>query len=373
MVPTQLIELKRPVFTTATIFVVAVIGMSTAVAADPAVTKLHKIQDAFVQIAQSVRPTVVALTGYQVETSPSGEVVPITRNNGSGFFLSTDGLIATNYHVIESADVIEVTLFDGTHHRATVVGKDRRSDLAVLRVHANITQVQPIQSLPNLKPGQWVLSLGNPLGFARNDGNAAVSIGVVSALNKSLTGYFGVEGDDRNYDNMIQTTLDFPPGQSGGPIFNLDGQIVGIATATFAVDDESPGVSFAIPMSHRTRCVLDKLSLGETIRYGLPGVQAKTVDAQTAKTFGLPHGGGAMITVLSDLSAARLGTDENLRLRDVIIELAGERIRNADALARLCATLPVDQQVEVVFFRNGKQRNGLVRLLGTLTVPNTSP
>lgn len=366
-------DIKRLGLITATLLVASVIGMPTAVAADSPIAKLKKIQDTFVELAQSLRPTVVALTGYQVETLPSGEVVPTSRNHGSGFFLNTSGLIATNYHVIESVDVIEVTLFDGTHHRATVVGKDRRSDLAVLRIDTNIIKVQPVLGTASPQPGQWVLGLGNPLGFARRDGNTAVNVGIVSALNKSLTGYFGVEDDDRNYDNMIQTTLDFPPGQSGGPVFNLDGEIVGIATATFAVDDETPGVGFTIPMSHRTRCVLDKLSRGETIRYGRPGVEARTVDAEMARTLGLPLGGGAMITGLSAKIAADLVTEESLRPQDVITELAGERIRSADALARLCATLPDDQQVTVVFYRDGKQRDGVVRLLGTLTVPNTSP
>ncbi|MHC4696866.1 MAG: S1C family serine protease [Planctomycetota bacterium] len=316
---------------------------------------IHDVQDTFVKLGETLRPGVVALTTYKSATDQNGNPGYYVFSNGSGFVWDSNGLIVTNYHNVEVADRFDVTLSNGAHHEAFVVGADPRSDLAILRIEVPNLQVQPLAEANQVKPGQWVITLGNPLGSAGEDGQVGVSIGVVFAEGKSLTGRFGVENDNRNYDNMIQTTLDLIPGMSGGAVFNLDGEVIGIATARFAADDETPGVGFVIPLSQRIRSILRRLEKGETIRYGAFTARAETVNSETAIAMVLPSAGGAMITYVpydSKDPVVRAG----LQGRDVITQLAGERTVDADTLLRLCKALPVDLPFDVVYYRDGVQR-----------------
>ena len=325
---------------------------------------LHDVQETFVKLSETLRPGVVAFTTYTSATDQNGKPGYYVYSNGSGFVWDSNGLIVTNYHNVEVADRFDVTLSNGAHHEAFVVGADPRSDLAILRIQVSNLQVQPLAEANQVKPGQRVITLGNPLGFAGEDGQAAVSVGVVSAKGKSLTGRFGVENDNRNYDNMIQTTLDLIPGMSGGAVFNLDGEVIGIATARFAADDETPSVGFVIPLSHRILSILRRLEQGETIRYGAFSARAETVSSETAIAMVLPSAGGVMITDVSYDSkdpVVRAG----LQGRDVIMQLAGERIVDADTLLRLCKALPVDLPFDVVYYRDGVQHDTTL----TLSVP----
>lgn len=322
---------------------------------------LHDVQDTFVKLGETLRPGVVALTTYKSATDQNGNPGYYVFSHGSGFVWNSNGLIVTNYHNVEVADRFDVTLSNGVHHEAFVIGADPRSDLVILRIEVSDLQVPPPAEANQVKPGQWVITLGNPLGFAGEDGQAAVSVGVVSAKGKSLTGRFGVENDYRNYDNMIQTTLDLIPGMSGGAVFNLDGEVIGIATARFAADDETASVGFVIPLSHRIRSILRRLEKGETIRYGAFSARAETVDSETAIAMLLPSAGGVMITdVRYDSSdpVVRAG----LQGRDVITRLAGERIVDADTLLRLCKALPVDLPFDVVYYRDGSQHTATLTL-----------
>jgi serine protease Do len=268
-----------------------------------------------------------------------GDSQSTRQSLGSGFVVDAAGIIVTNNHVIADADEVIANFSDGTQLTAEVVGKDTKTDIAVLRVKPEkpLTFVQ-LGDSDKARVGDWVLAIGNPFGFGRT-----VTLGIVSAIGRDI--------NSGPYDNYIQTDASINKGNSGGPLFNMDGQVVGINTAIISPSGGSIGLGFAIP-SNMARNVIDQLlQFGET-RRGWLGVQIQTVTDEIAETLGLDKARGALIgDVVSSGPAANAG----IKSGDVVLSFDGKPVVEMRDLPKIVADTPVEKQVPVVVFRKGSE------------------
>ena len=256
---------------------------------------------------------------------------------GSGFVISADGYIVTNNHVIEAADEILIEFFDGMGELpAEVVGTDPRTDIALLKV-------EPEEPLPFVefgdsdiaRVGDWVLAIGNPLGQG-----FSVSAGIISARNRSLQGA---------YDDFIQTDAAINRGNSGGPLFNMDGQVIGVNTAILSPNGGSIGIGFSMSSKVVTRVVEQLKEYGET-RRGWLGVSIQNVTPDVAEALGLEDSTGALVTEVPDGPAKEAGVIAG----DVILNFGGQDVEDTRALVRMVGDSDVGATVRVVVFREGK-------------------
>ncbi len=269
---------------------------------------------------------------------PFGRGMPEQRSNalGSGFVISADGLIVTNNHVIEGADEIEIEFRSGKTLPAKVVGKDDKTDIAVLRVESD-------EPLPFVKfgdsdrarVGDWVLALGNPLGQG-----FSASTGIVSARNRALSG---------TYDDFIQTDAAINRGNSGGPLFNMDGEVIGVNTAILSPNGGSIGIGFSMASNVVSKVVTQLEEFGET-RRGWLGVKIQPVTPDIADSLGLTDAKGAMVTDVPTGPAL----DAGMKAGDVITRFAGGPVEDPRDLVRRVADAPVGEAVDVVVQRDGK-------------------
>ncbi|WP_347266454.1 Do family serine endopeptidase [Paracoccus sp. (in: a-proteobacteria)] len=255
---------------------------------------------------------------------------------GSGFVVSADGLIVTNNHVIEGADQIEVEFFSGKTLPAKVIGRDEKTDIAVLKVESD----QPLPFVgfgdsDKARVGDWVLALGNPLGQG-----FSASTGIVSARNRALTG---------TYDDFIQTDAAINRGNSGGPLFNMDGEVIGVNTAILSPNGGSIGIGFSMASNVVEKVVAQLEEFGET-RRGWLGVKIQPVTDDIADSLGLADAHGAMVT---DVPAGP-ALDAGMKAGDVITSFAGGEVKDPRELVRRVADAPVGEAVEVVVQRDGK-------------------
>ncbi len=255
---------------------------------------------------------------------------------GSGFVIDEEGHIVTNAHVIDRADEINVTLSDGRSLPATLIGADKKLDLALLKIEAG-------DSLPNvrfgdsdnLQVGEWVMAIGNPFGLEQT-----VTAGIVSAKGRVIGA--------GPYDDFIQTDASINPGNSGGPLFNIDGEVVGINTAIIA---QGQGIGFAIPVNVARQAISQIKETGRVTR-GWLGVSIQVVDDNLAESLGLDTAGGALVTeVFPDSPAEKAG----FRRQDVIVVFNGMPIEHVRDLPRIVAATSVGETVNVVVIRNGKR------------------
>jgi serine protease Do len=309
----------------------------------------ERLMPAVVNIAttQKVGPSARAPDGSPLERfnpllGPPGEVSSL----GSGFIISADGVIVTNNHVIEEADEITVIFQDGEQLTATIVGRDPPTDIAVLRVRAN----RPLPAVPwgvsnDVRVGQWVIAIGNPFGLG-----GSVSAGIISARNRNI--------DAGRYDDFIQTDAAINRGNSGGPLFNMAGQVIGVNTAIVSPTGGSVGVGFATP-SDLARSVTEQiLKYGET-RRGWLGVRIAAVSPEVAARNGLNRPQGALVAGITDASpAAKAG----LKSGDLIVTFDGKAIVESRNLTRMVADAQIDRNVTVEFLRNGKRMSTAVKI-----------
>ena len=261
----------------------------------------------------------------------------IQRGLGSGFIVSADGTILTNAHVVDGATDVLVKLTDRREFKAKVVGSDKKSDIAVLKIDANNLPVVSFGSADKLAVGEWVVAIGSPFGF-----DNSVTAGIVSAKARSLP--------SDNFTPFIQTDVPVNPGNSGGPLFNLSGEVVGINSQIFSESGGFQGISFAIPIDIAIN-VKDQLVAHGKVTRARIGVTIQDVNQQFANSFKLPRPMGALISdVEADGPAAKAG----LKTGDVITKLDGREIeRSADLPARI-ATLKPGSTTHVEVWRNGK-------------------
>jgi serine protease Do len=266
----------------------------------------------------------------------------VRRSSGSGFFITGSGEIITNHHVVEDADKIRVRLVDDTEYHAEVVGKDPATDLALLRV------VNPDREFDHLslgdseavRVGQWVMAAGNPLEMEHS-----VTVGVVSAKGRAL----GLSAESNSFENFIQTDAAINFGNSGGPLVDLFGHVVGINTA---INAAGQNIGFAIPVNVARRILPQLRERGRVVR-GYLGVSINNLDPGEAEAFGLESSDGALVeSVVSGRAADRAG----VRHGDVIVSVDGEPIENTRELIDTISAMPPGTKVELGVMRNGASK-----------------
>jgi serine protease Do len=261
---------------------------------------------------------------------------------GSGFIISEDGYILTNNHVVENADEIIVALSDRRQREATLVGADKFSDLALLKIDATDLPTVEFGDSDELEVGEWVVAIGSPFGFEHS-----VTAGIVSAKGRSLPGDNGA-----NYVPFIQTDVAINPGNSGGPLFNLKGEVVGINSQIFTRSGGFMGLSFSIPVNVALNVVRQIREKG-TVSRGWLGVQIQRVDRDLAESFKLDRAAGALITQVFEGSPAEKG---GLKEGDIILKFAGKAIDLSSELPHIVGMTEVDAMADVVIVRDGKRQ-----------------
>jgi serine protease Do len=258
---------------------------------------------------------------------------------GSGFIIDPTGLVVTNNHVIDGADEITVTLQDNTSLKATVVGRDETGDIALLRV-------KPDKPLPAVqfgdsdaeRVGDWVLAIGNPFGLG-----GTVTAGIVSARGRDIR-----QGP---YDDFIQTDAAINRGNSGGPLFNMDGQVIGMNTAIYSPSGGSIGIGFSIP-ANMVKAVVEQLKDFGHPRRGWLGVRIQQVTPDIAESLGLHEATGAMVAGVNDGGPADKAKIQN---GDIILKFNGQDVKEMRSLPRIVADSDVGKSVPVVLWRDGKE------------------
>jgi serine protease Do len=273
---------------------------------------------------------------------------PARRVNslGSGFIIDSSGLVVTNNHVIADADEVNVILNDGSKLTAELVGKDTKSDLAVLRVHPD----KPLKAVKfgdsdKLRLGEWVIAIGNPFNLG-----GTVTAGIVSARNRDI--------NSGPYDNYIQTDAAINRGNSGGPLFNLNGEVIGVNTAIVSPSGGSIRIGFAVP-SNSAVAVIDQLrQYGET-RRGWLGVRIQQVTDDIAESLSIKPVRGALVAGVDDRGPAK---PAGIEPGDVVVKFDGRDIKEMHDLPRIVADTPVGKEVEVVVIRRGKEGTHKVKV-----------
>lgn len=336
-------------------FALLILAVALATGSAPA----RSAPDSFADLAEELLPTVVNIATTQVienQRGPEfeqffkdfferrgGEPPPQERRRasslGSGFIIDPSGYIVTNNHVIADADEITVRLQDDTTLEAKLVGRDEKTDLALLKV-------EPDTPLPAAKWGQsektrigdWVIAIGNPFGLG-----GSVSAGIVSARQRDI--------NSGPYDDFIQTDAAINRGNSGGPMFNLAGEVIGINTAIFSPSGGSVGIGFAIPSS-LVKSIIDQLRENGEVRRGWLGVRIQTVTEELAEGLRLDSVQGALVaSVTKGGPAETAGIEQG----DVVLEFNGRVVPDMRKLPRMVAETPIGEAVDVVVWRKGKR------------------
>ncbi len=331
--------------------------------AAPAAARANSLPPSFQALAARVMPAVVSIAAMAPAPAKSGQKNHDGTNNnddstatpaagtvlpppktieslGSGFVFSPAGYILTNNHVVKDADTVMVTFPDGTVYPAHIAGRDVAADLAVLKISAGhkLPYVRFGDS-EKLRVGDWVLAIGNPFGLAGTS-----TAGIVSALHRQI--------GDTKYDDFIQTDAAINRGNSGGPLFNMAGQVIGVNSAIYAPNGTSDGVGFAIPAA-MAKPVAEALAHDGIMRRGWLGLSTEDVTPDMARLFHTPAQAGALIGAVSPQGpSAKL-----LRPGDVVLSLAGRKIANPRALTIRTAEIPAGQRVKLVFWRHGARHD----------------
>lgn len=314
----------------------------------------------FSDLVEDVSPSVVKINTLSIPRQHSSQQIPDifkdlfeygrqprtpeqkVRSSGSGFVISSDGYILTNHHVVDQATEIQVLFSDRSEHQATIIGSDRRSDLALLKIEAKNLDALKFADSDKLKVGEWVLAIGSPFGL-----DYSATVGIVSAKGRSLPTDQG-----ENYVPFIQTDVAINPGNSGGPLFNLDGRVVGINSQIFSRSGGSIGLSFSIPSSVALR-VVEQLKETGVVQRGWLGVAIQDVNKALAQSLELDKPRGALINAVEIDSPADKG---GIEPGDVIVSVDGQDIFDADDLPHLVGMLAPDTKTKIEVIRKGKRK-----------------
>src|SRR5882724_1917603 len=312
----------------------------------------------WVQLARELKPAVVNVSTKRVEEGrrrlegSGDEQGPFNqffrqffgdqprrtvRSLGSGFIVNADGYVVTNNHVVDGATEIKVTLADGRELAAKVLGRDPKTDLALLKIDATGLPLIALGVSTQLQVGEPVMAIGNPFGLEQT-----VTTGIVSATGRVIG-----EGP---YDDFIQTDASINPGNSGGPLINGQGQAIGVNTAIFSQSGGSVGIGFAIPVNVAKPIVTQLAQTGRVER-GWLGVSIQPVTPELAKSFGLPSAQGALVASVVDGSPAQKA---GLKRGDVITEFNGRKVARSEELPRVVGETSIGRDVPVTVLRDGK-------------------
>lgn len=346
------------------------VGSGTGLAAEGAIEPSPQSLPNFVELAKKFRPAVVNISAMQTGAAfhpmpnPFGEEDPFgefwrrffgdpfprgpsrQRSLGSGFILDREGYILTNNHVVENGENIVVRLSDGEEFEAKVVGKDPKTDIAVIKIDTDRNlPVVPLGDSSHLEVGEWVLAIGNPFGLEHT-----VTSGIVSAKGRRIGA--------GPYDNFIQTDASINPGNSGGPLINLRGEVVGINTAIFSRSGGNIGIGFAIPIN-LVKELLPQLKYRGRVTRGWLGVVIQKVTPAIAESLSMTEPRGALVANVSQGGPAETA---GVEVGDVILAFDGNAVRESSDLPLIVARTPVGKSVVVKVLRNGKERSLSVRI-----------
>ena len=265
------------------------------------------------------------------------------RGVGSGFILTSDGFVMTNAHVVEGADSVIVTLTDKREFKAKIVGSDKRSDVAVVKIEATGLPAVKIGDIGRLRVGEWVMAIGSPFGLENT-----VTAGIVSAKQR----------DTGDYLPLIQTDVAINPGNSGGPLINMRGEVVGINSQIYSRSGGFQGISFAIPIDEAVR-VSDQLRINGKVTRGRIGVQIDQVSKEVAESLGLAKNQGALVRgVESGAPADKAGIEAG----DIIVKFDGKTIDKASDLPRIVGNVKPGTKATVTVFRRGATKDLVVTI-----------
>lgn len=262
-----------------------------------------------------------------------------SQSLGSGFIISADGYIMTNAHVVDHADKITVRLTDKREFAARVIGADKRTDVALLKIEASGLPKISVGDPSKLKVGEWVVAIGSPFGF-----DSSVTAGIVSAKGRSLP--------QDNFVPFIQTDVAINPGNSGGPLFNMDGEVVGINSQIYTRSGGSMGLSFAIPIDVASQVAEQLRSTGRVTR-GRIGVTIQELTRELAESFGLSKPNGALISSVEKGGAA---DKAGIEVSDVVLKFNGKAVNSSSDLPRMVATTKPGSKAVVELWRKGEAR-----------------
>jgi serine protease Do len=266
---------------------------------------------------------------------------------GSGVIIDEEGYILTNEHVVSNAEKIVVTLPDGREFKGEIKGKDARADLAVIKINARGLPVASLGDSDKLKIGEWVVAIGNPFGFALQNSEPTVTVGVVSALHRSLG---RAVSRNKDFSDLIQTDAAINPGNSGGPLVNLKGEVIGINVAIFSTSGGYQGIGFAIPVNNAKR-IISRLIAGKKVLYGWLGVTVQDLNDDLANYFGLADKNGVLVAKVLDESPAQKA---GMKDADVIKKFDNKTVNNVRELLTVVGRAEVGRKVKVDLVRDKK-------------------
>ena len=285
--------------------------------------------------------------GRKGEMPNNGKPRRRARSLGSGFIIDSSGVIITNNHVIAEADEIKVRLQDETEFKAKILGRDPKTDLAVLRIEPGQRKLKAVKfgDSDKLRVGDWVVAIGNPFGLG-----GTVTAGIVSARGRDI--------NQGPYDDFIQTDASINKGNSGGPLFNLKGEVIGINTAIFSQSGGSVGIGFAVASRLAKPVITQLRDFGRTKR-GWLGVRIQMVTDEIAESFGLKDTSGALVAEVSQNGPAKKA---GIKPGDVILTFNGKKVEAMRRLPRIVAETPIGIDVPVELWRNGRKMKIIVRI-----------
>lgn len=300
----------------------------------------------FADLAEKLTPSVVNISSFsQSETENSEGNTPLSESLGSGFIIDGNGYIITNNHVVDKAESISVTLSDNTKTEARVIGKDPKTDLALIKIETK----RPLNAVKfgdsdKIRVGDWVLAIGNPFGLG-----SSVTAGIVSAKSRDI--------ESGPYDSFIQTDASINQGNSGGPMFNLQGEVIGISSAIFSTTGASQGVGFAIP-ANLAGWVISQLKEHGEVKRGWIGIKIQPNTPEIADSLGISAIQGVVVSGVTEQGPAQKA---GLQAGDIVLSFNRQPIDNTKNLSRLIAETKIGTPAPIEIWRSGQKQ--------TLTVP----
>lgn len=300
----------------------------------------------FADLAEKLPPSVVNISSFSQSETENGEGnTPLSESLGSGFIIDGNGYIITNNHVVDKAESISITLSDNTKTEARVIGKDPKTDLALIKIETK----RPLNAVKfgdsdKIRVGDWVLAIGNPFGLG-----SSVTAGIVSAKSRDI--------ESGPYDSFIQTDASINQGNSGGPMFNLQGEVIGISSAIFSTTGASQGVGFAIP-ANLAGWVISQLKEHGEVKRGWIGIKIQPNTPEIADSLGISANQGVVVSGVTEQGPAQKA---GLQAGDIVLSFNRQPIDNTKNLSRLIAETKIGTPAPIEIWRSGQKQ--------TLTVP----